>query len=197
MTRATTSRLTSMGFFSGRSTPAEPPDRWRPPWVGPPEGVLPGVLNERAVVFRTDDVLLVMDHFNVFPSGMEFSLNLSMRDPDPAAGLERPLKFHGPQHSDMLRFGIRFADGRSWSNVAPEYPMQPGDEPEGPIVFPSGGSGGSGRWDMSYWLWPLPPEGDLEFIADWPAQGIEECSATIDGTSIRAAAARAEVIWPE
>ena len=42
------------------------------------------------------------------------------------------------------------------------------------------GSGGAGGGPQGYsstdrlWLWPLPPEGPIEFVMQWPALGVEE-----------------------
>ena len=48
---------------------------------------------------------------------------------------------------------------------------------------------------MNQWLGPLPPEGPLTFIAEWPKFGISETSASVDGAAIRAAADDVEGLW--
>ena len=61
-----------------------------------------------------------------------------------------------------------------------------------------GSSGGTGRrWDGNFWVHPLPPDGPVTFVASWPEYGAAETRAGLDGTVIRAAAARAVVLWPE
>ncbi len=47
------------------------------------------------------------------------------------------------------------------------------------------------------WLWPLPPPGPLTFVCAWPAEGVEETHAQIDGAEILAASARAVELWPD
>ena len=48
---------------------------------------------------------------------------------------------------------------------------------------------------MNQWLWPLPPDGPLTFIAEWPKFGIGETSVSVDGGEIRAAAETVEDLW--
>ncbi len=47
------------------------------------------------------------------------------------------------------------------------------------------------------WAHPLPPDGPVTLVVSWPAQGIEEARAELDGAAIRAAAQRAVTLWPE
>jgi len=50
---------------------------------------------------------------------------------------------------------------------------------------------------MNHWLWPMPPDGPLTFVAEWPKYAITETRAAVDGTRIRAAAERATNLWPD
>ena len=54
---------------------------------------------------------------------------------------------------------------------------------------------GADSWEMEYWMWPLPTDGPLTFVADWPALGIHESSASVDGSALRQAATEAETVW--
>ncbi|KJE19767.1 hypothetical protein FF36_05966 [Frankia torreyi] len=49
---------------------------------------------------------------------------------------------------------------------------------------------------LRYWLWPLPPDGPLTFVAEFLARGLPESRVTVDGAAIRAAAGRAVDLWP-
>ncbi|MCM3920688.1 hypothetical protein ND748_03220 [Frankia sp. AiPs1] len=49
---------------------------------------------------------------------------------------------------------------------------------------------------LRYWLWPLPPEGPLTFVAEFLARGLPESRVSVDGAAIRAAADRAVDLWP-
>jgi hypothetical protein len=135
-----------------------------------------------------------------YPSGIEFSLQLLQRErPRDRAG--------GPIHAwhlsrrggelepDVLRFGIELADGRK-ATVFDPHPFGTGDEPGGPVLVQRGGGGGDRRYDMRFWLWPLPPPGALAFVVEWPAEGIELTRHTIDAAELREAATRTEPLWP-
>lgn len=54
----------------------------------------------------------------------------------------------------------------------------------------------AGDSGMDQWMFPLPPEGPIEFFVAWPAEGISEQSTSIDGSELRARAAESEVIQP-
>lgn len=188
-----------MSFFDDIEFPDPPPRPVveRPPWSEPPRGVLPGYSSQRAVIFKSDDALLVVDRFLAYPTGFEFTLSLFLRGPsdetvDMPWELHRPGRSHLPE--DFLRFGLQFGDGSKWTNLVWRHPL-PNEDPVGPVVVGRGGGGGGDTWEMGYWVWPLPPEGDLTFVASWPVRGIPESRAVVDAGEIRARAEDAETIW--
>lgn len=187
-----------MSFFDV-PVPA-PEDAWEPPvWWGPPRGVLPGLSTQRAVVFRTAEVLLAADGFSAYPNGILFSLALWERDGE-SDKLDFPWEPHstpsGVLSGEFLRFGIEFGDGTKWTNLNWSLPDEE-SEPTGPVVFDQGGKGGGASWESTYWVWPLPPPGDLTLVAEWPIHGIEETRVILDADELRERAAESEVIWPE
>ncbi len=102
---------------------------------------------------------------------------------------------------EFMRLGVAFADGSGWSNFDAHastgwasFPMPP-QRPGGPLLVPRGAGGGDGGWHMNQWLWPLPPDGPLTFIAQWPAFDVEETSVVVDAGELRRAADRSEVLW--
>ncbi len=173
-----------------------------PPWSGPPRGVLAGMSAQRAVIFRTERAVLVAKQFEVYPSGVEFTIDLRLNGDDgqwfdtpwepQRHGLRRKVESEIPE--DLLRLGIEFSDGQTWSNVAsPTGGWR--DPPDGPVLMGRGGGGGGDQWEMRYWLWPLPPDGDLVFHAAWPALDIDEVAVSISATALRETAANSEVLW--
>ena len=192
-----------MSFFDV-PLPDPPPEPVveRPVWSGPPTGVLPGYSAQKAVVFKTEDTLLVVHRFLVYPNGVEFTLSLLLRDASYELG-DVPWELHGhPRRrprsdsipDEFLRFGILFSDGTKWTNLDWRHPS-PHEEPSGPVITGRGGGGGGDQWEMGYWMWPLPPEGDMTFVASWPVRDIAEQRAEVDATEIRNRADEAETIW--
>lgn len=189
-----------MSFFDVPIPPPPPrPKVERPPWDGPPRGVLPGHSAQRAVLFRTGDGLLLVHRFLAYPNGIEATLSLFVRgDAAPRVG-EIPWELHGHPGDgslpdEFLRFGVLFSDGSKWTNLNWGYPAM-GEEPSGPLLLGRGGHGGQDDWEIRYWLWPLPPPGKLTFFTSWPLLGIPEQHAEVDADEIRARAEDAETIW--
>jgi hypothetical protein len=65
------------------------------------------------------------------------------------------------------------------------------------MLMPGAASGSGRRHDSAYWVWPLPPPGQLTIVCQWPAYAIEESSTMIDAQVILDAAARASLLWPD
>lgn len=194
-----------MSFFDVPSPPPEPPppdEPEQPEWAGPPQGVLPGVSTQRAVLFKTDRAFLMAHRFLVYPAGIEFALNLRLRHPDDYQH-ELPWELRGrkrpdPPPDDFLRLGVLLNDGTKWTNLDwPDLNWRPGRQPDHPVVICRGGGGGRDSYNMRYWMWPLPPAGPLIVVSEWPAYDIPETRVAVDATELRACAAEAETIWPE
>jgi hypothetical protein len=173
-----------------------------PEWFGPPIGVLPGLSLQRAVVFRTTEAMLIVHRFEAFPTGVAFEVDVFVRH---GGFVDIPLMVHGPRYregdqftDDLIRFGVTIADGSSWSNLdvpPPDYVPSPDHAPAPLVVSCSGGGGGGHRISAQYWMWPLPRQGTVTFIAEWPAYDVAESSATIDAEELRGAATRSERVW--
>ena len=209
--------------------PPPPPDRpparpRRPRWLGPPDGVIGEVAPLRAVLVRSESMIIVADRFVCYPSGFEFHLAVRM-----SGALPGPLLMMHGAHAvrggtaqgapdDALHFGIAFADGRKATNLSPRpfggpgcgvtttstrvsgtggQPGQPQPEPQPPLLTAHGGSASDNRWDQNCWLWGLPPEGPMGVVVQWAAQQIEETRVDIDAAMILEAAGRAEVVWDD
>jgi len=138
------------------------------------------------------------------PHRVEFTLELQLRNDDEM--FEVPWELHHRHRGrrsadedlpdDFMRFGVLFADGSSWSNVDAVFPS-PSEPPTGPLVMSRGGGGGGGSWVMNQWLWPLPPDGSLTFIAEWPKYHVDESRATVDAGRIREAVTQVEDLWTQ
>jgi hypothetical protein len=94
--------------------------------------------------------------------------------------------------AELFRAGFALADGskttRLGAGAAVEIATRLDERPKGPVLRPGAGEGGNRRWSQDLWLWPLPPEGRLEIVCEWPALGSEPTRAELDSGQIRAAA---------
>jgi hypothetical protein len=196
-----------MGFFEPPPPPPEPePEEhdWEAPeWIGPPSNVLGAPVALQVMLHRSDQLAIAVTGIVVFRTGFKFSvLTKATRDAE--------LEEMGPPHwmwrhrrlaeglpDDLFRFGVQFADGRKATNlISGLHGLDPDQVPgDGPVLSQRGGGGGGGDWKQGYWLWPLPPPGELGFVCEWPAHGITETRVAIDATPIIAAAEQAVVLW--
>jgi hypothetical protein len=185
-----------MGFFEALPEPPAPrlPVEHRPPpWMGPPDNVMPGSVALDVLLARGERVAVWIAGARVDPHGVELTVVILHRDPfvtEPPPGIHRmPGRPEGP------RFGVGFADGRRVALGGPAPGMRRG---EGEIALTTrGGSGSQRRSSSTVYLWPLPPEGPLTFAFAWPEDGLEEVTVEVDSAPLRAAAARAVELWPD
>lgn len=139
-----------------------------------------------------------------------FEVRLSVRSPDPIDsrlfGFRRQVDPTKPQSEDDLRLQVVFADGSKASSA--DRPVAAYDEyrsalsqgrhmtlPRGPLVQPKEASGTTNRWDVRYWIWPLPPEGMLTMGCDWRARGVDSASIQIEGSAISNAGSKSVKVW--
>ena len=191
-----------MSFFEPPGPVAQAVAVGPPPWLGPPQDVLPGIVPVELVIARTDETIVALAGIHAYPAGFGFTLflrlrNVSAREEHQFPYLLDRVPFGGdPLPDELLRFGVQFADGRKATNLdRPDY--DPEHEPDHPVLFQHGGGGGGQAWDMEQWVWPLPPPGPLAFVCEWPARGIGESRAEIGAGSILEAAGRALTFWPD
>jgi hypothetical protein len=192
----------SVDDFFDRPAPAPEPPGPRPPsppWLGPPDGVLPGVVGLELMLAANARAVVFVGGLAAFPTGLEFEVRVLVA---PGENLEpslngvhhRPGTRPGNNYEEMLRFGVGFDDGRRATNVGGPSPR--GVDTEGPVLNGRGGSGSTSQWRQGFWLWPLPPPGPLSFVCEWPAADLARVHAEIDSQVILDAAARARVVFP-
>jgi hypothetical protein len=92
---------------------------------------------------------------------------------DASPWLEQPNQDHARPHA---------ADDWTWT-------------PDHPVLHPGGGSGGMRRYDVQYWLWPLPPPGPILVVCEWGDMGIELTTQSIEADPFLEAATRARSLW--
>ena len=186
-----------MSFFDEFPVPKPQPVRppKHQPWQGPESGWIGGWVPWRLLLAKTPDMYAVLREFEVFPSGLLFSL-VSTFKPEPSdtgSPMERMRPLMWFAGAGGPRFGVEFADGRK---AATGPPSAWGDkEPDRPVLIPHGGGGGGTVWRQGFWLWPLPPPGPLTWVASWEERGIIEQSVVVDANELATAAAEAEKLW--
>src|SRR5438105_9664194 len=172
-----------MAFFEPPLPPPSSPRPERRPWWGPPDNLVGASVALGLVVGHSEKAAITLGAATAYPSGFEFGLGIRARDdledflhgpPWMIQRLQRssePLKELPPE---LLRYGVEFADGTKATSIQPHPFAPPGEEqqlPTGPLLLPGGGGGGGSRWEQSCWIWPLPPEGPLAFVCEWPVAG--------------------------
>ena len=198
-------------FFEPPPPPPEPPERParppRRPWQGVPDGVVGRTVALNLVLGRSDNAVLWIPAVTVYPDVFEFDVEIRHRLDEEA--FPYPFMLHHPRRSadgeldpGVFRLGIELSDGRKATNLNPGYPFpdpnDPNTPPAGPILDGGGGGGGGGgRWSQGYWVWPLPPEGPLAFVCEWPIADIAETRTEIESALLRDAAGDAVTAWPE
>lgn len=189
-----------MSFFDSipQPPPPEPVRRPHPAWMQP-DAVIPGSAPGELLLIRTRDVAVAIGSIHAYPNGFEFTAHVRMRgSAENRPGWHDPFgrfETRGPNASgDVLRLGLVYADGRRGATTGGHW--QP-DDPEHLVLLPGGSGGSDRRWDGTFWVHPLPPDGPVTFVAAWPEYGAAETRAELDGATIREAATRSVVLWPE
>src|SRR5262249_19142822 len=145
---------------------------------------------------RTDDLALVIQAAEVFPNGVQLTARLLLRE-DVRHPVWHPFMVEDPLSGEVLRLGAEYADGSTATILErPCLGGGPDERPPGPVLMPRGGGGGGRRWDVSFWLWPLPAADPFALVVEWPARGIALTRVALEAEPLREAAARAEELWP-
>ena len=178
--------------------------------MGEPGGVVGRTVALNFVLGQSAKAVIWIPSVTVYPDGFELQLEIRQRDGEAWSDQQSRRLHHGGSRRpdgeldpELLRYGIELSDGRKATNLNPG--TGPGDwdtPPAGPILSAGacgGGrlAGGGARLHHGYWVWPLPPEGPLAFVCEWPIADIPETRTEIDSALLRDAAAEAIIVWPE
>lgn len=198
-----------MSFFEPPPPPEEPQQHRQPEWIGPPDNVLGVGLPFRIVLARNERTVIAITGCTAYPNGAIFDVVLRVRPGSLSVDEQRALMHTNPFHprapflpgelpAELFRIGVVLADGSKGTSVDDRRAFYGQDEPPaGPVLLMRGGGGGQVSWSASFWLWPLPPAGPLTFVVEWPLLGLPETRVESEGGAIAAAAASAEVLWPD
>jgi hypothetical protein len=166
------------------------------------------------VLFPAAEVLGVTEHVAialvgayVYRDGVEIRLERRLRRGDLALQEWQVLQGEFMEHwygwrqsaEERLRYGVVLSSGERALDGSASFAGDPVTPPTGPALVRTGGGGGGDGHSFAasdgLWLWPLPPEGPLELVLQWPALGIPETRTYLDGTAIRSAAGHARAFW--
>jgi hypothetical protein len=139
--------------------------------------------------------LVAVRHLTAYPTGFSFQVSIRAlpgHDFDMQAFPGPPRRRDDPDK--LFRFGLEFADGSRVTNLDITGIGDP-RRPKGPVLEGGGGGGGDRRYDLHYWVWPLPSAGPLAFVCEWTAYALPLTRYEIDSAAIRAAAAESTAPW--
>jgi hypothetical protein len=153
------------------------------------------------IVVESRRIAVILTGLTVYPNGLVLRVDVHARnglsllrllgEPEMTASY-RALEREPPVDLDPFQLSVTYPDGR----VARPYNWwAPGERIQPPFLAMQGGGGGSEEYNMSYWLHPLPSEGDLEFHCSWGSEGVTDSLWRIEGDHLREAARRAHQLW--
>jgi len=154
----------------------------------PPDNEAPGAVGVSGVVGRSADAAILLVGLARYTGGVQIDLAIRRRlDPEPNDQLDA-------RFDSGLLVGVELADGRTVVAGYRDWTASP--SPDEPALVHRGGGGGGREWSSTLWLTPAPPPGDLVLVAACPSLGVDESSVTVPAEALRAAADKAEVLWP-
>jgi hypothetical protein len=187
-----------VSFFESVPPPKKPKPARQPPWSSQPDNELGVAVPIRFLLAKTDTMALAMTEIVAYSTG--FTLRLASivhhdaKDIDPHQMMRQ---FHGRDMDggqESFRFGIEFSDGRKATNLDPHHHH---DEEPSINLGRGGGGGGSRGYAVSYFVYPVPPEGPITIAFAWPRFGLREKSIQFEAAPIIEAAAQVEQFWED
>ena len=182
----------------------EGPDHVQAPWWKPSDGELGAVFPIGETIALTDNVALILTAARVYGNGVEFLVDRRIRRRSTSRREWHELQSRMHDHfgrfdPDRLRYGVVLGDGQQLILDLPTGPYGATPEKHGLVQSRGGGSGSEDfyTYEDGMWLFPLPPEGPLEIVAQWPAFDVPESHVVLDSAPLRELAAKARPVWTE
>ena len=181
----------------------------QPPWWAAPEDELPALFPVSELIAVTDYVAIALVGAFVYRDGIELRIERRLRRTGLPLGEWNELCATFMEHWPMggrsdqqgrLRFGLILGDGERVVLDSPFFGgVDPSVKPEGHTLARRQGGGGGGGSTYSatdsLWVWPMPPEGSMELVMQWPALDVGERRVHLDATQMRRLALQAKPLW--
>jgi hypothetical protein len=169
-----------------------------------PEDELGVALPAQQVLSTGVETVVLLTGCVAFTTGFQLGVGIRRKHAPPPMTDPRDR----PKPPEMsLDVSVRFADGRGTKRSPDDRELSSyyrafaaGYDPPlppGPVMGSSGGTGGLSSWDLRYWIWPLPPDGPVTITCEWPAGGVPDGSAELDGSAIRRAGESSQRLWTD
>jgi hypothetical protein len=100
------------------------------------------------------------------------------------------------ENGAQLLVGVAYPDGRVATNLGQSRFPRPSTAVSQPTLAPGSGGGDDLSYDLSYWLTPMPPPGDLTVIMAWPSRDLVESRFVIPAASIARGLENVVELWP-
>jgi hypothetical protein len=190
----------SSGPGDGSTPPSAEEQRAIQLRYNPPENEIPGVIAFSALLGRSDDAVVALVGARAYSAGIEFEIAVRLRrydDTNPSALNDAMYGGRRTGSTDKaLLLGAEYPDGRRASSLSgPSFSGFDLPTVE-PTLSPGRGGGSATSQQMTFWLHPLPPPGDVILISAWPALEVPERQTVIAGDLIAAGFAAIVELWP-
>ncbi len=151
-----------------------------------PKGVLPCVVPIGLVLNASELAAVYLSHIEAYSVGFMIHFMVVRQGEPKGPWLDNP-RASSDKDGSGLRFGVGFSDGRVLDEVSAR------NRDSGMRV--SGGGGSYERWSERFWVWPIPPPGQMVFLCEWEQLGMEETKSVFDANKVRDAATRAIAVF--
>lgn len=199
-----------MSFF-----PPDPPmpeqdddESPQPRWWQAPETELPILVAAPEILAATEHVAVAVAGVAVYSDGIELRIErrlrrngLALREWNELTGaFMEHMPYGSADPGGRFRVGLVLADGTKVTDASPFFGGgDPMAEPGEYMLSrrEQGGGGGAHAYSTAdhLWLWPLPPDGSIDVVMQWPTLGIGETRVRIDVGAVSELSTRARPFW--
>lgn len=182
----------------------------QPRWWQAPENELPVLVATPEILAATDHVAVGVSGIAVYSDGIELRIERRLRRNGVAmqewnqltGAFMEHMVYGSADPTARLRVGVVLADGTTVTDASAFFGARdPMAQPDGYVLSrrEQGGGGGTHAYSSAdhLWLWPLPPDGEIEIVMQWPAFGIGETRVVVDAGAVSELSARARPFWAD